>query len=211
MDINENENKKVKDDIEFKIITLGNPGVGKTSIIQRFVEDDFNANQLSTLGISYSFKVIKIEEKNIRLKLIDTGGQEKYRALAVSYFRHVDVVLFVFDLNNKSSFDSIQYWIDLFNENNNSKNIKGKYLIGNKDDLVQNVDQNLIDELSQNNGIEYLTTSAKTKYQIDALFTIIGGELYEYLKKKKNNKDESNSPKIKVLAKTNVNKKKGCC
>ena len=112
MDINENENKKVKDDIEFKIITLGNPGVGKTSIIQRFVEDDFNANQLSTLGISYSFKVIKIEEKNIRLKLIDTGGQEKYRSLAVSYFRHVDVVLFVFDLNNKSSFDSIQYWIN---------------------------------------------------------------------------------------------------
>ena len=211
MDINENENKKVKDDIEFKIITLGNPGVGKTSIIQRFVGDDFNENQLSTLGISYSFKVIKIEEKNIRLNLIDTGGQEKYRSLAVSYFRHVDVVLFVFDLNNKSSFDSIQYWINLFNENNNSKNIKGKYLIGNKDDLVQNVDQNLIDELSQNNGIEYLTTSAKTKYQIDALFTIIGGELYEYLKKKKNNKDESNSPKIKVLARTNVNKKKGCC
>ena len=69
----------------------------------------------------------------------------------------------------------------------------------------------VIDELSQNNGIEYLTTSAKTKYQIDALFTIIGGELYEYLKKKKNNKDESNSPKIKVLARTNVNKKKGCC
>ena len=56
-----------------------------------------------------------------------------------------------------------------------------------------------------------MTTSAKTKYQIDALFTIIGGELYEYLKKKNNNKDESNSPKIKVLAKTNVNKKKGCC
>ena len=140
MDINENENKKVKDDIEFKIITLGNPGVGKTSIIQRFVGDDFNENQLSTLGISYSFKVIKIEEKNIRLKLIDTGGQEKYRSLAVLYFRHVDVVLFVFDLNNKSSFDSIQYWINLFNENNNSKNIKGKYLIGNKDDLVQNVD-----------------------------------------------------------------------
>ena len=211
MDINENENKKGKDDIEFKIITLGNPGVGKTSIIQRYVSDDFNINQLSTLGISYSFKVMQVKERNLRFKLIDTGGQEKYRSLAVSYFRHVDVVLFVFDLNNKSSFDSIQYWINLFNKNNNSKNIKGKYLIGNKDDLVQNVDQNLIDELSQNNGIEYLTTSAKTKYQIDALFTIIGGELYEYLKKKKNNKDESNSPKIKVLARTNVNKKKGCC
>ena len=211
MDINENENKKGKDDIEFKIITLGNPGVGKTSIIQRFVEDDFNANQLSTLGITYSFKVIKIEEKNIRLKLIDTGGQEKYRSLAVSYFRHVDVVLFIFDLNNKSSFDSIQYWIDLFNENNNSKNIICKYLIGNKDDLVQNVEQKLIDELSNNNRIKYLTTSARTKYQIDFLFSIIGGELYEYLKKNENNKDESNSPKIKVLSKNNVNKKKGCC
>ena len=211
MEEKDDDNKKGKNEIEFKVITLGNQGAGKTSIINSYVNDKFDPDQISTLGACFSFKPIEINGTNIKLKFIDTGGQEKFRSLSISYFRHVDVVLFVFDLNNKSSFDSIQYWIDLFNENNNSKNIKGKYLIGNKDDLVQNVDQNLIDELSQNNGIEYLTTSAKTKYQIDALFTIIGGELYEYLKKKKNNKDESNSPKIKVLAKTNVNKKKGCC
>ncbi len=211
MEEKDDDNKKGKNEVEFKVITLGNPGAGKTSIINSYVNDKFDPDQISTLGACFSFKTIEINGTNIKLKFIDTGGQEKFRSLSISYFRHVDVVLFVFDLNNKSSFDSIQYWIDLFNENNNSKNIKGKYLIGNKDDLVQNVDQNLIDELSQNNGIEYLTTSAKTKYQIDALFTIIGGELYEYLKKKKNNKDESNSPKIKVLARTNVNKKKGCC
>ena len=63
MEENEDDDKKEKIDYEFKIITLGNPGVGKTSIIQRFVEDDFNANQLSTLGISYSFKVIKSKKK----------------------------------------------------------------------------------------------------------------------------------------------------
>ena len=212
MDINENENKKGKDDIEFKIITLGNPGVGKTSIIQRYVSDDFNINQLSTLGISYSFKVMTVKERNLRFKLIDTGGQEKYRSLAVSYFRHVDVVLFVFDLNNKSSFDSVQYWIDLFNEHNNNKNIKAKYIIGNKNDLEQKVDQNLIDELTtRNDNIKYWSTSAKTKSQIDYLFSLIGFDLYEYLQKKENNKNEPNSNKSKTLSKNHGSKKKGFC
>ena len=115
----EKEEENKNDEIEFKIITLGNAGVGKTSIIERFVNDDYNPNQFSTLGISFSFKVLTINKKNIKLKLIDTGGQEKYRSISMNYFKHADVALFVFDLNNESSFESIQYWIDLFNENTN--------------------------------------------------------------------------------------------
>ena len=82
-------------------------------------------------------------------------------------------------MNNKSSFDSVQYWIDLFNEHNNNKNIKAKYIIGNKNDLEQKVDQNLIDELTtRNDNIKYWSTSAKTKSQIDYLFSLIGFDLY---------------------------------
>ena len=198
---------------EFKIITLGNPGVGKTSIIQRFVCDDFNPDQLSTLGISYSFRVLNINKKNIKLKLIDTGGQEKYRSLSISYFRHVDVVLFVFDLNLEESFESIQYWIDLFNQSDDGKNIKGKYLIGNKCDLEQNVDQGLIDELVKKNGLLYMSTSAKTKSQIDEMFEYIAGELYEYAEKNEKNKKGKNGHKGKILTKTSTKKRNhgNCC
>ena len=202
--------KEEKDSLEFKIITLGNMGVGKTSIIQRFVNDTFNENQISTLGVRFSFKTIEIKKTNIKLIFIDTGGQEKFRSISASYFRHADVVLFVFNLNDSKSFESVQYWIDTFNENNNGKNIKFKYLIGNKNDLGQIVDQNLIDELNKKNDLLYVSTSAKTSNQIDELFYIIAEDLYEYTKKNKLNK-KNNGKKEIVLYQTNMEKKKGGC
>ena len=215
------DNEKVKekennnDEIEFKIITLGNAGVGKTSIIERFVNDDYNPNQFSTLGISFSFKVLTINKKNIKLKLIDTGGQEKYRSISMNYFKHADVALFVFDLNNESSFESIQYWIDLFNENTNETKVKSKYLIGNKNDLEQKVEQKTIDDLINKNKLLYMSTSAKTKHQIDEMFEYIGEELYDYLKKKEEkqgeNKRTSSQKGIKLSNEKTKPKKKKCC
>ena len=195
----------------FKIITLGDSAVGKTSIIQRFVFDDFNPDQLSYLDISHSFRVLNINQKKIKLNLIDTNGQEKYRSLSVSYFKHVDVVLFFFDLNLEDSFDNIQYWIDLFKENEDIKNIKGKYLIGNKSDLEQKVKQGLIDELVKKNGLIYMSTSAKTKSQIDEMFEYIAAELYEYSKNHENDKKGKNTKKEKILLKGNDEKTRKCC
>ena len=201
-------------DPEFKIITLGNPGVGKTSIIQRFVNDEFNPDQLSTLGVSLTFRVLTINKRKLKLKLIDTGGQEKYRAIAKNYFKHADVVLFVFDLNLKVSFESIQYWIDLFNESADGDKTILKYLIGNKCDLPQNVDQGLIDELVEKNKLLYMSTSALTKNQIDEMFEYIAGELYEHaLKNEKNNKGK-NTQKGKILTESQLNqptRRNNCC
>ena len=209
------EKNKEPNDIEYKIITLGNAGVGKTSIIQRFLSDNFNPDQLTTLGISFNFKTITINKTNLKLKLIDTGGQEKYRSLSLSYFRHADVVLFVFDLNSENSFNSIQYWIDLFNDNNGDKNVKSKYLIGNKNDLEQKVKQNIIDDLVKANNLTYISTSAKTKTQIDEMFLYIGEELYEYTITKAKNKPEGKSAQRgKVLSQTNFEDEKPrrkCC
>ena len=174
------EKNKEPNDIEYKIITLGNAGVGKTSIIQRFLSDNFNPDQLTTLGISFNFKTITINKTNLKLKLIDTGGQEKYRSLSLSYFRHADVVLFVFDLNSENSFNSIQYWIDLFNDNSGDKNVKSKYLIGNKNDLEQKVKQNIIDDLVKANNLTYISTSAKTKTQIDEMFLYSNGHFLPF-------------------------------
>ena len=200
-----------KDKYEFKIVTLGDPGVGKTSIFRRFVEDNFDPNQLSTLGINLSTKILKIKNKELVLKLIDTGGQEKYRAIAASYFRRADVILFVFDLNNSGSFDSIQYWLDFFEENNTGTNIKNKFLIGNKNDLEQKVDQDLIDKLTEKNNILYMSTSAKTKHQIEQLFEYIGGELCKLLENNTKNNNGKKKSTGKVLSKTNMKKDKKKC
>jgi small GTP-binding protein len=144
----------------------------------------------------------------MKLSLIDTNGQEKYRALSVSYFRHAHVVLFIFNLNDPLSFNNIQDWINTFNDNNNKKVIL-KYLIGNKNDLEQRVEQNLIDEFAKNNNVTYMSTSAKTNSQINELFQMIGEELLEEEEKKTNNSFRSKSSR--TLSKRKDKSKKKCC
>ena len=114
----------------FPIITLGESGVGKTSIINRFTKDYFDENNVSTIGVNFSKKELAINEnEKIILKLIDTCGQEKYRSLTRSYFKNTDVVLFVFRLDDKDTFDTIKDWMELFKSNNNKEGEILKYLV----------------------------------------------------------------------------------
>ena len=200
--------------IEFKIIFLGDSGVGKSTMIRQFINDDFNPNQLSTLGVLFSTKVLTINNKQFNFKLINTSSQEKYKSMSIPYLKHVDIVLFVFDLNSTKSFDNIQYWIDFFNKNNDGISLKGKYLIGNKSDLEQNVEQNLIDQIIKKNELLYLSINAKAKSQIEQMFEYIIENLYEHVENNEKNKCDKNDKKGKFLSKDNIyngKKKKNRC
>ena len=103
----------------YRLITLGDSGVGKTCLIKRFTDKTYNENTISTLGIGSSTKDIILKNgTKIRLKLIDTMGQEQYKSIATSYIKNADGVFFVFVHNNKESFDNIIKWLDDFKNNN---------------------------------------------------------------------------------------------
>ena len=194
-------NKKNEEVKTFNIITLGDSGVGKTSIINRYIKNQFYENNVSTLGMNFAYKEIKFNNKGkIILKLMDTAGQEKYKALTKSYFKNVDVVLFVFSMDDKDTFDRIKDWMELFKSNNNKKDEDIlKYLIGNKNDLEINVDQSLIDEFVQENKISFMSKSAKAKNNINELFEEIGKKLYtDYLNKGNKGNKEHNVTNIKI-------------
>ena len=200
----EEENKN----IEFKIITLGDSGVGKTSIIRRYVDNIYDDNSLSTVGLTFFFKDIKLKNnKTIQLKIIDTGGQEKYKALAKSYFRNAEAILFVFGLDDKESYENMTEWIKLFNENHNGKEGIPQYLIGNKSDLKRNIDKNIIEEFAKNNNLCYKETSAKENICIDEIFEEIGEKLYDDYEKSGRGKRFQSIIKIAHKKK----KKKVCC
>ena len=115
----------MKDKIEtsFKVITIGNCGVGKTSIFQRFLYDTFDVDLLTTTGINFKCKdIILNNNKKIQLKLFDTAGQERYHSLTKSYFKNADAVLFVYAINDKKSFENIKDWVKIFMDNNNYGN-----------------------------------------------------------------------------------------
>ena len=112
------------EDIIFKVITIGDSGVGKTSILKRYV-NSYNINSLATIGVNFSFKDIILKDgTKAQLKLIDTAGEEKYKSLAKTYYKNTEGVLFVFSFDDKKSFDNLTNWIDEFKENNGNENIR---------------------------------------------------------------------------------------
>jgi len=196
---------------EFKIITLGDSGVGKTSIIKRYCDKKFNDNNQSTIGINFPYKEMNVDKKNkkikIKLKLIDTCGQEKYKSLSKAYYRNADAVLFIFSMNETDTLDTINGWMESFKDNNNKAEEILKYLVGTKNDLEIKVNQSLIDEFSQKNNLKFISTSAKKNNNIDELFEEIGKKLYSKL----GEKGDFNQKNFKINEIKETKKRNGCC
>ena len=197
-------------DVSFKVITIGNSGVGKTSILERFVYNRFNENTMSTVGLNNITKNITLKNGDIiQLKLFDTAGQEKFHSLSKSYFRNTDAVLFVYAINDRLSFEDINNWVELF-ENDNYAKIP-LFLVENKNDLYnREVDQNSIyDFLEKNKKFIFKSISAaKNDNSINELFQELGELLY------KNYKDSGIEKKTQKKIQINLKeskKKGGCC
>ena len=178
------EKEKESKELIFKIITIGNSGVGKTSIIKRYVHNSFDEQSLSTIGIGIAFKEVTLKNgKSIKLKFIDTAGQETYKALTKTYYKNTDGVLFIFSLDDRKSFVEISDWIKSF-KNANNDNIP-KYLIGNKSDLNEKcVEEEEIKQLKEEHDlISCFYSSAKTNTNIDPIFQELSEKLYKNFKK----------------------------
>ena len=181
--------KKTKDEesIIFKIITLGESGVGKTSILRRFLYKLFDSNSISTIGLSFAFKDIILKNKEkVQLKLIDTGGQEKYRALAKSYFKNAEGVFFVYSIDNEESFENIKEWINLFNENRSVKEGIPLFLVETKNDLERVVDEEKSQQFAKENNLQWISTSSKDNINIEKLFEDMAESMYNEYRKKNN-------------------------
>ena len=197
-----------KDILTFKLITLGDSGVGKTSILKRFVIGRFEKRTINTIGFTSSSKEITLKNgTKIRLKLIDTAGQEKYQALAKTYIKNAEGVLFVFSHDKKESLDNIKKWLDNFKKNNFNFDFNKTfpaYLVGNKCDFEKVIKEEEIQQVKkENNFYGYVETSAKDDIGINQVFDDIGEMLitiYGNRKKKQN---------VKLAAK-HQKQKKGC-
>ena len=193
--------------IDYRIITIGDSGVGKTSIIRRYVHSIFDEDSLSTIGVSFSYKEVVLKDKDkVKLKLVDTAGQEKFKSLTKSYFKNTDVVLFVFALDDKVSFNNIKEWIELFIQNNTGRKDVLKYLVGNKNDLQPEIEQNYIDDFANENQLKYISTSAKDNISINELFYEIAEKLYNA----NINKGDTKQKNITLKKGDNVQNKRRC-
>ena len=101
-----------------KILTLGDSSVGKSSIVLRFSDDDFNDNQFATIGIDFKTKYIKMGDSSVKVLIWDTAGQEKFQNIAKQYYKGANGVLLIYDICCKKSFERVEFWLKELKENN---------------------------------------------------------------------------------------------
>jgi Ras-related protein Rab-1A len=190
--------RKPEHDHLFKLVLIGDSGVGKSSLLMRFSDDLYSENYISTIGVDFRFRTVNVNNKVIKLQIWDTAGQERFRSITSAYYRGADAVLICYDVTNAESFDHVEEWIsELFNVGNSDII---KLIIGNKADQENNkvIATEMGIQLAEKNNCEFIETSAKTSTNVDTAFMIVTTKLIEVRAKVTNIvKSISIKPKIK--------------
>ena len=182
-----------------KIVLLGETAVGKTSIIQRFITDSFNSNCISSLSAQFNSKTMEINGETLKIDIWDTAGQEKYRSLARIFYKDAKVIVFVYDITNKKTFEEIKnYWFPQTKDNCENNVIYA--LVGNKNDLYEKEEVNEIDAINYAKEINavFTTASALSNVGVNSLFETLGQKLIN--KDNNNNKIEN---KVEIVDNNN--------
>ena len=164
-----NQNNTILKDIKLKLLIIGDSNVGKTSILLNYTDNYFPESHLATIGVEYKVKEIKTNKYNIALQIWDTAGQERFRSITKSFFRNTNGILFVYDITNRKSFQSVKDWIKDSELHDSGFE---KILVGNKIDLKEKREVNT-DELTEygmKKKIDTIETSAKERINIDEAF-----------------------------------------
>jgi small GTP-binding protein len=205
---------KDKDNISCKVVLVGDTGVGKTSIIERYINNKYDENQKTTLVSSYTFKKIDIKKynKSISLDIWDTAGQEVYRSLSKNFYLNASIGILVYDITRKASFESIRdYWHEQLKTFGEEKMVFD--IVGNKTDLFQKeeVPENEARDFAKSINAGFHLVSCKDSVGIKDLFEDCGKK---YLEDNDLTKEDSNNKKNKnkiVLDNNKKTEKKTCC
>ncbi|POI35731.1 hypothetical protein CIB84_000519 [Bambusicola thoracicus] len=196
-------------DYLFKLLLIGDSGVGKTCALFRFSEDAFNATFISTIGIDFKIRTIELDGKRIKLQIWDTAGQERFRTITTAYYRGAMGIMLVYDITNEKSFENIRNWVRNIEEHA-SPDVE-KMILGNKCDandkrqvsreqgekvsvtdcIPSSPAQMLrVKALAASFGIKFMETSAKANINIENAFFTLARDI----KAKMDKKLEGNSP-----------------
>lgn len=157
-------------DYLFKLLVIGDSGVGKSCILSRFTDNTYSDEHYSTIGVDFKIKTIDIGDKLVKLQVWDTAGQERFRTITSSYYRGAHGIAIVYDVTNQNSFESIRYWVQEI------KRYAGDQMkiliIGNKSDdkSRRKVSYESGHQTAKLYGYPFIETSAKESANIQQAF-----------------------------------------
>ena len=209
--------KNTEFDYLFKILIIGDSGVGKSCILERYIDNtSFTNSYISTIGVDFKIKNENVDNKKVKLQIWDTAGQERFRSIVSSYYRGTHGIIIVYDITDKNSFENIQYWLNEIKKNAND-NIS-ILIIGNKADLLHLREIKYNDALSfaKKYEINLIETSAKTTQNIDTAFIKIAEAILKNIENEKSLKNNDfmnriNIDNSKATTKMNNNIKNNNC
>lgn len=161
----------------FKVVLIGNAGVGKTCLVRRFTQGLFPPGQGATIGVDFMIKTVEIDGERVKLQIWDTAGQERFRSITQSYYRSANALIVVYDISCQPTFDCLPQWLNEIEMYASTKVLK--YLVGNKSDRVnlREIPRYIGEDFSQRHDMKFLETSAKEADNVEKLFMEIAKEL----------------------------------
>jgi len=177
-----NPNPSQKYDYLFRICMVGDAAVGKTSLLIRYCDGTFKSIYSNTIGVDFRIISLKSDDKNIKLNVSDTAGQERFKSVSSKYFRSAHGFFFVYDVSDLNTFKNIKNWLSTTKDYNDKQVVN--FLVGNKCDKDERqVDYDTALQFAQENNMGFFETSAKDNKNVDEAFGYITQQLVHFYSK----------------------------
>ena len=198
-------------DYLFKLLLIGDSGVGKSCLLLRFADNTYTDSYISTIGVDFKIRTVEIDGKTVKLQIWDTAGQERFRTITSSYYRGAHGIIVVYDVTDKVSFNNVKQWLGEIDRY--ACQSVNKLLVGNKADLAEKrvVDFNEAKEFADSLRIPFLETSAKSAQNVEEAFMTMTKQIKDRVSRGPDgNQNKSGAVDISV-SNNKKGQKKGCC
>ncbi|XP_038120795.1 ras-related protein Rab-35 isoform X2 [Culex quinquefasciatus] len=193
----------------FKLLIIGDSGVGKSSLLIRFSDNTFSGSYITTIGVDFKIRTVVINGERVKLQIWDTAGQERFRTITNTYYRGTHGVIVVYDVTNGESFANVKRWLQEIESN---CDVVNKVLVGNKNDdpnrkVVITEDS---DRFAKQMDIQLFETSAKDNLNVEEMFLAITEQVLRHKKQTQKQTDQNNDT-VNLRKGGNIKKKNKCC
>ncbi|KAG4937841.1 hypothetical protein AAZX31_16G001500 [Glycine max] len=184
-------------DYLFKVVLIGDSGVGKSNLLSRFTRNEFCLESKSTIGVEFATRTLQVEGRTVKAQIWDTAGQERYRAITSAYYRGALGALLVYDVTKPTTFENVSRWLKELRDHADANIVI--MLIGNKTDLkhLRAVATEDAQGYSEKEGLSFIETSALEATNVEKAFQTILAEIYRIISKKSLSSNEPASANIK--------------
>ncbi|CAC5388988.1 ras-related protein Rab-35-like [Mytilus californianus] len=194
----------------FKLLIIGDSGVGKSSLLLRFSDNTFAGTYITTIGVDFKIRTVDVGGEKVKLQIWDTAGQERFRTITSTYYRGTHGVIVVYDVTSGESFANVKRWLHEIDQN---CDVVNRILVGNKDDdpdrkvvLTQDAQR-----FAEQMGIQLYETSAKENKNVEEMFLAITKLVLQSKKEQMKKQADQPSDSIKINGRSKDKRTKKCC